>query len=42
MQIGDKIRMGSTTLTLRNASDVPQKKRSMFTGFSKRRRPPLS
>lgn len=35
VQIGDKIRMGSTTLTLRNASDVPQKKRSMFTGFSK-------
>lgn len=35
VQIGDKIRMGSTTLTLRNTSDVPQKKRSMFTGFSK-------
>lgn len=35
VQIGDKIRMGSTTLTLCNASDVPQKKRSMFTGFSK-------
>jgi len=35
VQIGDKIRMGSTTLTLRNASDVPQKKRNMFTGFSK-------
>lgn len=35
VQIGDKIHMGSTTLTLRNASDVPQKKRSMFTGFSK-------
>lgn len=35
VQIGDKIRMGSTALTLRNASDVPQKKRSMFTGFSK-------
>lgn len=35
VQIGDKIRMGSTTLTLLNASDVPQKKRSMFTGFSK-------
>lgn len=35
VQIGDKIRMGSTTLTLRNASEVPQKKRSIFTGFSK-------
>lgn len=26
VQIGDKIRMGSTTLTLRNASDVPAEK----------------
>ena len=41
VQIGDKIRMGSTTLTLRNASDVPQKKRSMFTGFSKEAASPL-
>lgn len=35
VEIGDKFSMGSTTLILRNADEVPQKKRSIFTGFSK-------
>lgn len=35
VEVGDKFSMGSTTLILRNATDVPQKKRSIFTGFSK-------
>ena len=35
VEIGDKFSMGSTTLILRNATESPQKKRSIFTGFSK-------
>lgn len=41
VQIGDKIRMGSTTLVLRSASDIPAKKRRIFTGFSKEAASPL-
>lgn len=35
VNIGDKITMGSTTLSLWNADAAPVKKRRVFTGFSK-------
>ncbi len=35
VNVGDKITMGSTTLSLWNADNQPQKKRRVFTGFSK-------
>ncbi|MGN0479095.1 MAG: FtsW/RodA/SpoVE family cell cycle protein, partial [Hominenteromicrobium sp.] len=35
VEIGDKIKLGSTTLILRNADESPKKKRRIFTGFSK-------
>ena len=35
VEIGDKIKLGTTTLILRSTEESPQKKRRFFTGFSK-------
>lgn len=35
VNVGDKITMGSTTLSLWNSDSQPQKKRRVFTGFSR-------
>lgn len=41
LSIGDKITMGSTTLSLWNADAKPAKKRRIFTGFSREAASPL-
>jgi len=41
VNVGDKITMGSTTLSLWNADSQPRKKRRVFTGFSKEAASPV-